>query len=110
MERSVGVPAITVRSCPMMASIRLPGAWLAPAILLLLAPAAAAADDDARFQAFDLAIARDYLLPRYQSLVQATDEQEQSWAAFCRQPSADGFGALRSAFQAAMDAWMPLQH
>ena len=55
-------------------------------------------------------MARDYLLPRYQSLVQATDKQEQSWAAFCRQPTADGFGAVRSAFQAAMDAWMPLQH
>jgi hypothetical protein len=42
--------------------------------------------------------------------VQATDKQEQSWAAFCRQPSANGFGAARAAFQAAMDAWMPLQH
>ena len=55
-------------------------------------------------------MARDYLLPRYQSLVQATDKQEQIWTAFCRQPSADGFGSVRSAFQAAMDAWMPLQH
>ena len=93
-----------------MSSIRLPCARLALPILLLLAPAAAAADNDARFQAFDLAIARDYLLPRYQALVEATDKQKQGWIAFCRQPSADGFNALRAGFQAAMDGWMPLQH
>jgi predicted lipoprotein len=79
-------------------------------VLSLLAVSARAQSDDARYQAFDVAMARDYLLPRYQALVQATDKQEQSWAAFCRQPTADGFGTVRSAFQAAMDAWMPLQH
>jgi predicted lipoprotein len=93
-----------------MSSMRLLSAWLVLAILLPLATSARAQSDDARYQAFDLAMARDYLLPRYQSLVQATDKQEQSWAAFCRQPAADGFGTVRSAFQAAMDAWMPLQH
>jgi uncharacterized protein len=55
-------------------------------------------------------MAHDYLLPRYQSFLQATNQQEQSWVAFCKQPSADGFAAIRSAFQAVMDAWMPLQH
>jgi hypothetical protein len=93
-----------------MSSMRLPCAWLVLAVLLLLAASARAQSDDARYLAFDLAMARDYLLPRYQALVQATDKQEQSWTAFCRQPSADGFGSVRSAFQAAMDAWMPLQH
>jgi len=93
-----------------MSSTRLPWAWLVLAILLPLATSARAQSDDVRYQAFDVAMARDYLLPRYQALVEATDKQEQSWAAFCRQPAADGFGAVRSAFQAAMDAWMPLQH
>jgi uncharacterized protein len=80
------------------------------AIVMLLASSARAQTDDARYQAFDIAMARDYLLPRYQALAQATDKQEQSWVGFCRQPSADGFDAVRSAFQVAMDAWMPLQH
>lgn len=95
-----------------MSSIRLVRVWLFVCALALSASAARADSpaDDARYQAFDLGMARDYLLPRYQSLVQATAQQEQSWAAFCRQPSADGFGAVRSAFQVAMDAWMPLQH
>jgi len=93
-----------------MSSLRLPCVWLILAILSLAPSARAQSADDARYQAFDLAMARDYLLPRYQSLLQAASQQEQSWAAFCKQPSADGFAAVRSAFQAAMDAWMPLQH
>jgi predicted lipoprotein len=95
-----------------MSSIRVLCAWFAFCLLLLIASMARADSpaDDARYQSFDLGMARDYLLPRYQSLLLATDKQEQSWAAFCRQPTVDRFGALRSAFQAAMDAWMPLQH
>lgn len=93
---------------PVMSPMRLPCFILAA--FLLFPGSAQAQSDDARFQAFDLAMARDYLLPRYQSLMQATDKQEQNWVAFCRQPSADGFGTVRAAFQAAMDAWMPLQH
>jgi predicted lipoprotein len=93
-----------------MSPMRLPCACFMLAVLALLAASAQAQSDDARYRGFDVAMARDYLLPRYQSLLQATDKQEQSWAAFCRQPSADGFAMVRSAFQAAMDAWMPLQH
>jgi hypothetical protein len=93
-----------------MSSMRLPCACFMLAVLALLTTSARAQSDDARYQAFNVAMARDYLLPRYESLVQATDKQEQSWTAFCRQPTADGFGTVRSAFQAAMDAWMPLQH
>jgi len=94
-----------------MSSLRFLCTRLLVSILLLLAASARAeAGDEARYHAFDLATARDYLLPRYQALVQATVKQEQSWVAFCRQPSADRFGPLRSSFQAAMDAWMPLQH
>jgi uncharacterized protein len=94
-----------------MSSLRPPCVWLILVILALASPARAdSATDDTRYQDFDLAMARDYLLPRYQSLVRAADRQEQSWVAFCKQPSADGFAAVRSAFQAAMDAWMPLQH
>jgi predicted lipoprotein len=94
-----------------MSSVRLSGLLLVVG-LLSLAPAARADTpaDDARFQAFDLAMARDYLLPRYQALATATAQQEKGWAAFCRQPSAEGFAAMRTAFQEAMDAWMPLQH
>jgi len=97
---------------PPMRSMRISCAWLFLAALSLLAASARAETpaDDARFQAFDLAMARDYLLPRYQALVQATDQQQQSWVGFCRQPSAEGFATVRAAFQAAMDAWMPLQH
>ena len=93
-----------------MSPMRLPCACFMLAVLSLLAASARAQSDDARYQAFDVAMARDYLLPRYQSLLQATDKQEQTWTAFCRQPTADGFGTVRAAFQAAMDAWMPLQH
>jgi len=93
-----------------MPMLRLPFCFVLAALVLLTAPARAQSGDDARFQAFDLAMARDYLLPRYQALAQATDKQEQAWIAFCRQPSAEGFAAVRSAFQGAMDAWMPLQH
>jgi predicted lipoprotein len=93
-----------------MSSLRRPCVWLFLAILSLASSARAESTDDARFQAFDLAMAHDYLLPRYQSFLQATNQQEQSWVAFCKQPSADGFAAIRSASQAVMDAWMPLQH
>jgi predicted lipoprotein len=94
-----------------MSSLRISGLLLAIGLLSFAAAARADAPaDEARFQAFDLAMARDYLLPRYQALASATAEQEKGWAAFCRQPSADGFAAMRAAFQGAMDAWMPLQH
>jgi len=94
-----------------MSSLPICGLLLFVGLLSLAPPARADAPaDDARFQAFDLAMARDYLLPRYQALAAATAKQEQGWAAFCRQPSADGFAAMRTAFQDAMDAWMPLQH
>lgn len=94
-----------------MSSLRFSGLLLVVG-LLWLAPAARADSpaDEARFQAFDLAMARDYLLPRYQALAAATADQEKGWADFCRRPSADGFAAMRTAFQDAMDAWMPLQH
>jgi len=95
-----------------MSMMRLPLPWFALCLLALLAGAARAdsPDDDARFRAFALATARDYLLPRYASLADATAKQEQVWADFCRQPSADGFAAVRAAFQSGMDAWMPVQH
>jgi uncharacterized protein len=94
-----------------MTSLRLSGLLLVVG-LLSLAPATRAdiPADEARFQAFDLAMARDYLLPRYQAVAAATAAQQKGWAAFCREPSADGFAAMRAAFQDAMDAWMPLQH
>jgi hypothetical protein len=93
-----------------LTQILLSALFLAAVLSLLAAPARADSTDEARFQAFDLAMARDYLLPRYRALALATGKQEQSWAAFCRQPSVDGFAGARSAFQDAMDAWMPLQH
>jgi uncharacterized protein len=94
-----------------MSSLRISGLLLVIGLLCLAASARADAPaDEARFQAFDVAMARDYLLPRYQALAAASAKQEQGWAAFCRQPSADGFAAMRVAFQDAMDAWMPLQH
>ena len=95
-----------------MSWLRFSSAWLVVAALVLLTvPARAdATADDARFQAFDIAMARDYLLPRYQALLDATGKQEQSWMDFCRQPSADGFAAVRASFGAGMDAWIPLQH
>ena len=94
-----------------MSSLRFSGLLLVIGLLCLAASARADAPaDEARFQAFDLAMARDYLLPRYQALAAATAAQEKGWTAFCRQPTADGFAAMRTAFQDAMDAWMPLQH
>src|SRR5215813_12284897 len=84
----------TMRDLP-MSSLRLFGLLLVVG-LLSLSPAARAdaPADDARFQAFDLAMARDYLLPRYQALAAATAAQEEGWLAFCRQPTADGFAAM----------------
>ena len=94
-----------------MSSRRICRLLLVLGLLSLAPPARADAPaDEARFQAFDLAMARDYLLPRYQALASATAKQEQGWITFCRQPSADGVAAMRAAFQDAMDAWMPLQH
>jgi len=93
-----------------MSSLRLAWVWFILAVLSVAPSAQAESADEARYQAFDLAIARDYLLPRYTTLLAATAIQERSWAAFCQQPSANGLGTLRSAFQMAMDAWIPLQH
>lgn len=85
--------------------------WLLLGVLCLaVAPARAQSSDDARYLALNLALARDYLLPRYQDLAEATQRQRQSWEDFCARPTADGFAQVQASFQAAMDAWIPVQH
>ena len=94
-----------------MSLLRRPHLWFFLAIAAL-APSAQAdsSADDGRYRAFDLAMARDYLLPRYTTLLTATAIQERTWTVFCQHPSAEGVSTLRWAFQTAMDAWIPLQH
>ncbi|WP_407518780.1 imelysin family protein [Methylobacterium oryzisoli] len=76
------------------------------AALLLLPPAARAAAPDHRAAASRLA--RDFAIPRYRALAEASAAQEAAWRAFAAAPQADAAG-LDAAFQAAADAWAGIE-
>ncbi len=62
------------------------------------APADATAPDP-------VALVQSWLLPRYDALVRATAQQEQSWRTFCHAPDVAQVDQLRADFRAVGDSW-----
>ncbi|MEZ5593226.1 MAG: imelysin family protein [Gammaproteobacteria bacterium] len=65
------------------------------------------ADD---YRDFNVALAEQYLMPRYYALEEATAQQQHTLTTFCQAPDAEGLAQSQSAFHASMDAWMQIQH
>jgi predicted lipoprotein len=51
-----------------------------------------------------------HIVPRYQTLVEATALFEERTTAFCADPAPAGLDEVRDGYQKTMDAWMEIQH
>jgi predicted lipoprotein len=78
-------------------------------LLWLLAAFSMLAHADS-YRDFNVRIAKNYLIPRYQTLAEATGAQYAVLQKFCAAPDAAGLEAARTAFHRAVDAWMAIQH
>ena len=56
-----------------------------------------------------LAVADQFVIPTYRALVQATEAQEAAWTAFAAKRETGDFASLRTAYNAAADAWANAQ-
>jgi uncharacterized protein len=56
-----------------------------------------------------LRVVRDYVIPRYAVLAEATDAQTNAWTPFCASPDKAGFASAQAAFQRAADAWSGIE-
>lgn len=86
---------------PALATVRMALAGLACGATLALAPPARAADP-----VFNApTVIETWLLPRYDTLVSATEAQKSAWTSFCAKPDAAGVQGLKTAYGTAADAW-----
>src|ERR1051326_7553343 len=56
-----------------------------------------------------LTVADQFVIPAYRALQQATDAQEKAWTAFAAKRESGDFQSLRTAYNAAADAWAGAQ-
>jgi hypothetical protein len=56
-----------------------------------------------------LAVVDQFVIPAYRTLVAATEEQEKVWDAFAAHREAGDFASLKTAYDAACDAWATAQ-
>ena len=82
-----------------------PGRYL---LTLLLLPALVSAAPT--LQQANLTVVDDHLVPRYQTLMQASDALHQETRRFCTAPDAAGLEVIQQDFRDTMDAWMGIQH
>lgn len=80
-------------------------AWLFVAAMTVALPTAAAALDDAQYRRMNQDMVERHILPRYEAFAVASAELASAADACAAAP--DG---LRPAFDAAVDAWMAVQH
>jgi hypothetical protein len=75
------------------------------------APRAPAKPDPKAVQAgkIALAVADQFVIAAYRTLQQATDAQEKTWTAFAAKRESGDFQSLRTAYNAAADAWAGAQ-
>ncbi|MCB8823248.1 imelysin family protein [Microvirga rosea] len=52
---------------------------------------------------------KDFVIPRYETLAQATKAEQDAWSAFCAAPKADGLAGLKSSYHTAADAWSGIE-
>ncbi|MBZ6078754.1 imelysin family protein [Microvirga puerhi] len=81
---------------------------IAPLLCLFLTAPALAQDNTARRDTA-LRAARDFVIPRYETLAQATKAELEAWTRFCAAPKADEIGALKDSYQKAADAWSGIE-
>lgn len=84
---------------------------LALAVLSAVRPAAAqdAGLPESAYAEVNAALVENHVLPRYRQLSSATAELDRAAGEFCA-GDANGLDALRGRYNAAMDAWMGIQH
>jgi len=56
-----------------------------------------------------LRVARDFVVPGYQALAAAVQDQAEAWAAFRAKPAETDLARLEAAFRAAADAWSGIE-
>lgn len=77
---------------------------------LILSPAAVAQPDAAQWQALNVQLSQQHILPRYQTLAYSSVQLENATAKLCQQPGGAQLKASRAAFHQTMDAWQGIQH
>lgn len=78
------------------------------ATLFLVGGVVHAAPSDAQWQAINVQLTREHILPRYQALASHSAELAKATATLCRQP--EQLPAAQNAFHKTMDAWQGIQH
>ncbi|QFU16757.1 imelysin family protein [Microvirga thermotolerans] len=81
---------------------------LAPLLCLGLAAPAFAGDGVGRRETV-LHAARDFIVPRYETLARATAEERDAWTRFCATPKPEDLEALKREFGKAADAWSGIE-
>jgi predicted lipoprotein len=79
-------------------------------LLLLLLPVGAQARTDAEWTAFNLDLARQYVVPRFTALAEAANRLDRAPIEFCSTPGPASLADLREAFLAATEAWAAVEH
>jgi predicted lipoprotein len=79
-------------------------------LLFLLLPVGAQARTDAEWTAFNLDLARQYVVPRFTALAEATSRLDTAAADFCSAPEPASLAGLRDAFLGAAEAWAAVEH
>ncbi|WP_370278234.1 imelysin family protein [Pontibacterium sp.] len=78
------------------------------ATLFLAGGVAHAAPSNAQWQAINVQLTRDHILPRYQTLARNSTELAAATDMLCQQP--EQLAAAQTAFHNTMDAWQGIQH
>lgn len=81
---------------------------IATLVCLALAGPVLAEGSDGRRETV-LRAARDFIIPGYDALAQATKAEEEAWTRFCAMPRADAIGGLKESYQTAADAWSGIE-
>jgi predicted lipoprotein len=79
-------------------------------VLALLVPIGAQARTDAEWTAFNLELARQYVVPRFTALAEAASRLDGAAIEFCSSPGPASLAGLRDAFLAATEAWATVEH
>ena len=77
---------------------------------LLLSQSVSAAPTTGQWQALNVQLSQQHILPRYQALASSSEQLKQATASLCQQPGEGQLNASRNAFHQTMDAWQGIQH
>jgi len=77
---------------------------------LLLSQSVSAAPTTGQWQALNVQLSQQHVLPRYQALASSSEQLKLATASLCQHPGEAQLNASRSAFHQTMDAWQGIQH